>query len=101
MTRADGTVYLVDDDSHVRVALSELIATFGFTVVSFGTAGEFLQCRRPQSPACIVLDLQLPDMGGLDVQQQIADSGTPIIFISGHGDIPDSVRAIKAGALSF
>ncbi|HEY4369091.1 MAG TPA: response regulator [Steroidobacteraceae bacterium] len=101
MTRTDETVYLVDDDSYVRVALSELIATFGFTVVSFGTAGEFLQYRRPDAPACVVLDLRLPDMGGLDLQQQIAQTGPPIIFISGHGEIPDSVRAMKAGALEF
>lgn len=101
MTRADGTVYLVDDDSRVRVALSELLATFGFTVISFGTAGEFLQYRRPEGPACIVLDLRLPDMGGLDLQQQIAQTCPPIIFISGHGEIPDSVRAMKAGALEF
>jgi FixJ family two-component response regulator len=101
MTRADGTVYLVDDDSRVRVALSELVATYGFTVVSFGTAGEFLAYQKPDVPACIILDLRLPDMGGLDLQQQIAQTGPPIIFISGHGDIPDSVRAIKAGALEF
>jgi FixJ family two-component response regulator len=101
MTRADETVYLVDDDSHVRLALSELIRTYGFTVVSFGTAGEFLRYQRSDAPACIVLDLKLPDMGGLDLQQQIAQTGPPIIFISGYGDIPDSVRAMKAGALEF
>jgi FixJ family two-component response regulator len=101
MTRADGTVYLVDDDSHVRVALSELISTYGFTVVAFGTAAEFLQYRRANGPACIVLDLRLPDMDGLDLQKQIAHTGPPIIFITGYGDIPDSVRAMKAGALEF
>jgi FixJ family two-component response regulator len=101
MTRADGTVYLVDDDSHVRVALSELIRAYGFTVLSFGTAREFLLHQRSNVPACIVLDLQLPDMGGLELQQQIAQTGPPIIFISGYGDIPDSVRAIKAGAIEF
>jgi FixJ family two-component response regulator len=101
MTRAEGTVYLVDDDPRVRVALSELIRSYGFTVVGFGTAGEFLQYQRSNDPACIVLDLRLPDMGGLDLQQQIAQTGPPIIFISGYGDIPDSVRAIKAGALEF
>jgi FixJ family two-component response regulator len=101
MTRAEGTVYLVDDDPYVRRSLSELITTFGFTVVSFATAGEFLQHPREHVPACIVLDLRLPDMGGLDLQRQIAQNGPPIIFISGHGEIPDSVRAIKAGALEF
>jgi FixJ family two-component response regulator len=101
MTRADGTVYLVDDDSHVRLALSELIGTYGFTVVNFGTAGEFLKYPRSSAPACVVLDLRLPDMGGLELQRQLAQTGPPIIFISGYGDIPDSVRAIKAGAIEF
>lgn len=101
MTRADGTVYLVDDDSHVRIALSELIRSYGFTVVSFGTAGEFLQHQRSGGPACIVLDLRLPDMGGLELQRQLALTSPPIIFISGYADIPDSVRAIKAGAIEF
>ena len=101
MMRADGTVYLVDDDPQVRIALSELVATFGFTVVSFGTAGEFLRYRRSDAAACIVLDLHLPDMGGLDLQRQIAQHGPPVIFMSGYGDISDSVRAMKAGALEF
>lgn len=101
MMRTDGTVYLVDDDPDVRLALSELIATFGFPVVSFGTAQEFLRYQRSDTAACLVLDLHLPDMGGHDLQRQLAEDGPPIIFISSCGEVSDSVRAMKAGALEF
>ena len=95
-------VFVLDDDSDVRVALSSLLSSAGLRVFTFASATEFLRAKAPDSPACLVLDLQLPDINGLDLQQKIAEvSGPPIVFISGHGDIPSSVRAMKAGAIEF
>ena len=102
MTGTSGVVYLVDDDSRVREALSELLASLGIEHVTFGSAAEYLGFVRPDACACLVLDVQLPDINGLDLQQQLADeSSPPVIFISGHGDIPSTVRAMKAGAIEF
>lgn len=93
-------VFVVDDDHRVREALSSLISSAGLRVAVFGSAAEFLEFNRPDAPACLVLDLQLPGTSGLELQQQLADA-PPIVFITGHGDIPSSVRAIKAGAIEF
>lgn len=95
-------VYLVDDDVAVRETLSDLLASFSIEVVVFGSAGEYLQYARSDDVACLVLDLELPDISGLDLQRQLdRETGPPVIFISGHGDIPSSVRAMKAGAIEF
>jgi FixJ family two-component response regulator len=95
-------VFVVDDDSRVRDALSSLIASVGLRVSSFGSASEFLDAEKPDAPACLVLDLELPDINGLDLQQELASrEAPPIVFITGHGDVPSSVRAMKAGAVEF
>jgi len=95
-------VFVVDDDYRVREALSSLIASVGLRVVAFGSAAEFLESEKPDSPACLVLDLELPDTSGLELQRELAaGDGPPIVFITGHGDILSSVRAMKAGAIEF
>lgn len=95
-------VFVVDDDSRIREALSSLIAALGLRVATFGSGAEFLEAEKPDSPACLVLDLQLPGISGLELQQQLVDQDAPpIVFISGHGDVPSSVRAMKAGAIEF
>jgi FixJ family two-component response regulator len=102
MNSDDPTVFIIDDDQRVREALSSLIAAVGLNVLTFGSAAEFLQTEKPDAPACLVLDLQLPDATGLELQQQLLDQvAPPVVFISGHGDVPSSVRAMKAGALEF
>jgi FixJ family two-component response regulator len=102
MNSDDPIVFVVDDDYRVREALSSLIASVGLRVVAFGSAAEFLESEKPDSPACLVLDLQLPDVNGLELQRELAaGDGPPIVFITGHGDIPSSVRAMKAGAIEF
>jgi FixJ family two-component response regulator len=94
--------FVVDDDYRVREALASLISSVGLRVAVFNSAAEFLESEKPDAPACLVLDLQLPGASGLELQQQLANGdGPPIIFISGHGDIPSSVRAMKAGAVEF
>jgi len=98
----NGVVYLVDDDPRVREALSELLASLKIDHVTFASAAEYLGYVRSDGCACLVLDVHLPDINGLDLQQQLADeSCPPIIFISGHGDVPSTVRAMKAGAMEF
>jgi len=95
-------VFVVDDDYRVREALSSLITSVGLRVVAFGSAAEFLESEKPNSPACLVLDLELPDTSGLELQRELAaGDGPPIVFITGHGDILSSVRAMKAGAIEF
>jgi len=102
MTSDDPIVFVVDDDYRVREALCSLIASVGLRVAAYGSAAEFLEAEKPDAPACLVLDLQLPGLSGLELQRELADgSGPPIIFITGHGDIPSSVRAMKAGAIEF
>jgi FixJ family two-component response regulator len=102
MTSDNPIVFVVDDDYRIREALSSLIASVGLRVTAFGSAAEFLEAEKPDAPACLVLDLQLPGESGLELQRELADgSGPPIIFITGHGDIPSSVRAMKAGAIEF
>src|SRR5262245_15388931 len=96
-------IFVVDDDASVREALSGLIRSAGWKVELFSSAREFLARPRAEVPSCLVLDLQLHDLSGLDLQQRMTQDGNeiPIVFISGHGDIPTSVKAIKAGALEF
>ena len=96
-------VYVVDDDRSIRDSLSNLIRSMGLNVQTFASAQEFLTSRRPEAPSCLVLDVQLPGLSGLDLQRELArdEVQIPIIFITGHGDIPMSVRAIKAGAVEF
>jgi len=95
-------VFVVDDDYQVREGLSSLIASQGFRCIAFATAAEFLQSEKPDSPACLVLDLELPGIDGLELQQELSGGDAPpIVFITGHGDIPSSVRAMKAGAIDF
>jgi RNA polymerase sigma factor (sigma-70 family) len=96
-------VFVVDDEPSVRRAIKRLIESEGLQVELFGSAQEFLQGRRPDAPSCLVLDIKLPGISGLDFQRQLADCGIriPIIFITGHGDIPMTVRAMKAGAVEF
>ena len=96
-------VFVVDDDLSIRDGLCSLIRSAGLAVRLFPSATEFLQAALPEAPACLVLDLRLPDLGGLELQRRLAGTGVdiPIIFISGHGDIPTTVRAMKAGAVEF
>jgi FixJ family two-component response regulator len=102
MNSADHVVMIVDDDYRVREALQELLASAGLCSVAFGSAAEYIAYSRPDVPACLILDVELPDINGLDLQRQIGDGyHPPIIFVTGHGNIPSSVRAIKAGALDF
>ena len=102
MTSDNPIVFVVDDDHRVREALCSLIASVGLRVTAFGSAAEFLEAEKPDAPACLVLDLQLPGPSGLELQRELADGiGPPIVFITGHGDIPSSVRAMKAGAIEF
>jgi len=95
-------VFVLDDDQNVREALSGLLSSVGLQVSSFESAAEFLRAIGIRSPSCLVLDLQLPDGSGLELQRELAKiNGPPIVFISGYGDIPSSVRAIRAGAIEF
>ena len=95
-------VFVVDDDLRIRESLCSLISSMGLAVAVFGSAAEFLEYEKPDAPACLILDLQLPGKSGLELQQQLANGDAPpIVFISGHGDIPSSVRAMKAGAIEF
>jgi len=95
-------VFVVDDDTRVLDALSSLLSSVGLQVSTFRSASEFLEADKPDAPACLVLDLELPDVNGLDLQQELsATVAPPIVFITGHGDIPSSVRAMKAGAIEF
>jgi FixJ family two-component response regulator len=100
---ADAIVFVVDDDSSIREAIESLVSLVGLRVETFGTAQEFLRSERPDLPGCVVLDVELPGLSGLDLQHELAAHGIklPIIFITGYGDIPMSVRAMKAGALEF
>jgi len=96
-------VFVVDDDLSVREALSSLIRSVGLRVQTFASAQEFLAFERPDVTACLVLDVRMPGLNGLDLQRQLAhtERPLPIIFITGHGDIPMTVRAMKAGAIDF
>jgi FixJ family two-component response regulator len=102
MSPRGAVVYVVDDETSVREALSELFSSLGIEHVTFSSASEYLGFVRTDKCACLVLDLQMPEINGLDLQRQIANECCPpIIFITGHGDIPSTVRAMKAGAAEF
>src|SRR5271155_212828 len=97
------TVFVVDDDDLVRASIQGMLKSVGLRSETFGTAQEFLRSKRPDLPSCLVLDVRLPGLSGLDLQKRTGDAGIeiPIVFITGHGDIPMSVRAMKAGAVEF
>jgi FixJ family two-component response regulator len=94
-------VFAVDDDASMREALSRLFRSIGMRAQFFASAEEFLTCKRPDAPACLVLDVRLPGLSGLELQRELADLAIPIIFITGHGDIQMSVEAMKGGAVEF
>jgi FixJ family two-component response regulator len=102
MTKEDHIVFIVDDDAGLREALGELLESRGMRAVAFASAGDYVSAAKPDVPSCLILDIELPDINGLDLQKQIAKGDhPPIVFITGHGDIPSSVRAIKRGAVDF
>jgi len=104
MTQAAApTVFVVDDDDLVRASVQGMLKSVGLRSETFGTAQEFLRSKRPDGPSCLVLDVRLPGINGLDFQRELADAGIriPIIFITGHGDIPMTVKAMKSGAVEF
>ena len=103
MSDTNPVVFVIDDNPAVREALDGLIRSIHLNVRTFGSTEEFLQFKRPDAPGCIVLDVRLPGLSGLDFQREMAKSNIdlPVIFITGHGDVPMSVRAIKAGAIEF
>ena len=100
---ASATVFVIDDDAAMRDSLKDLIRSVGLRVELFASAQDFLQSEHPDVPGCLVLDVRMPGLSGLDLQRRLADAGLtiPIVFISGHGDIPMTVRALKAGAMEF
>jgi FixJ family two-component response regulator len=100
---APPTVFVVDDDALVRAAIHGMLKSVGLHSETFATSQEFLHGQRPDGPSCLVLDVRLPGISGLDFQQELADAGIriPIIFITGHGDIPMTVKAMKSGAVEF
>jgi FixJ family two-component response regulator len=97
------TVFIIDDDAAVRLSIQDLLESCGLRSESFGTAEEFLRSKHSDGPSCLVLDVRLPGVNGLDFQRRLADAGfqIPIIFITGHGDIPMTVKAMKSGAVEF
>jgi FixJ family two-component response regulator len=97
------TVFVIDDDASVRASIQGLLKSVSLRAEAFGTAEEFLHSKRPDGPACLVLDVSLPGVNGLDFQRELTDAGIriPIIFITGHGDIPMTVKAMKSGAIEF
>ena len=103
MSETDGVVFVVDDDASLRESLKNLLRSVGLRVEAFASAQEFLRSKRPDVPGCLVLDVRLPGFSGLDLQKRMAEADVeiPIIFITGHGDIPMTVQAMKAGAVEF
>ncbi len=102
-TQAGATVFIVDDDADVRLSIQRLLKTVGLRAELFATAQDFLRRNIPDGPSCLVLDVRLPEVGGLAVQHKLATAGIniPIIFVTAHGDIPMSVKAMKSGAVEF
>jgi FixJ family two-component response regulator len=100
---AAAMVFIIDDDASVRMSIQGLLKSVGLRSEIFGTAQEFLRSKLPDTPSCLVLDVRLPGVNGLDLQRQLADAGIriPIIFVTGHGDIPMTVKAMKSGAVEF
>ena len=103
MVQVDSVVMVVDDDDSFRRSTERLLRSAGLQVQGFSSATEFLQTKRPDAPACVVLDVQMPGLSGLDLQDEMrrANIEIPVIFVTGHGDIPMSVRAMKGGAVEF
>jgi FixJ family two-component response regulator len=103
MGEAESIVFIIDDDPLYRRSSERLVRSVGFSVQSFESARDFLSSRRPNVPSCLILDVRLPGLSGLDLQRELAEAGIhlPIIFVTGHGDIPMSVQAMKAGAVEF
>jgi FixJ family two-component response regulator len=103
MNLSDPIVFVIDDDPSICEAVKRLIGSVGLRVETFGSTSEFLAVKRPEAPACLVLDVRLPDVSGLEFQRELADANVqiPIIFITGHADVPMTVRAMKAGAVEF
>ncbi len=102
MTKGDHIVFVVDDDVRVRDALVELLESHGMRAKAYGAAGDYAKADKPDVPATLILDVELPDINGLDLQKQLAgEEHPPIVFITGYGDIPSSVSAIKRGAVDF
>lgn len=100
---ADATVFVIDDDARMRAATERLLKSVGLHVESFAAPKDFLARKLPEGPSCLVLDVRLPEMSGLDVQRKLTEVGVqiPVIFITGHGDIPMTVKAMKSGAVEF
>jgi FixJ family two-component response regulator len=102
MSKDDPIVYVLDDDYRVREALTSLLSSVGLRVEVFASAAEYMKFQKPDSPACLISDLELPGMSGLELQREIAGGDAPAsVFVTGHGDVPSSVRAMKAGAIEF
>ena len=103
MSKPESIVYVVDDDESVREAIQSLIRSVGLHVEAFASAQDFLRSKRPDVPGCLVLDIRLPGFSGLQLQRKLADADIriPIVFMTGHGDIPMTVKAMKAGAVEF
>ena len=103
MARLKHTIFVIDDDASVRKSLARLLDSVGFSTESFASADEFLKRERFEGIGCIILDVRMPGLSGMDLQEELnkADYGMPIIFITGHGDIPMSVQAMKKGAVDF
>jgi len=99
----DPTVFIVDDDREVRLGLESLIRSVGLRAAIFASADEFMAAPRPDAPACLILDVRMPGQSGLDLQRELRGTGIhiPIVFLTGHGDIPMTVRAMKEGAMEF
>jgi FixJ family two-component response regulator len=102
MTSREEIVFIVDDDARVREAIGELLESWGWRAETFAAAADYIAYPKPDLPACLILDVELPDINGLEFQRQLSrDVHPPIVFITGHGDIPSSVRAIQGGAVDF
>jgi FixJ family two-component response regulator len=103
MSETAPVVFVIDDDASIREALTNLLRSVGITVETFGTAQQFLSAKRPDAPGCLILDVRLPGVSGLELQRQLLEANIqlPVIFVTGHGDIQMSVRAMKAGAVEF
>lgn len=103
MTETKAVVMIVDDDPSLRTMLGRLLGTVGLKCIPFASPEEFLRTPPPDTPACLILDVQMPGLSGLDLQRELAKAGhqLPIVFMTGHGDIPMSVQAMKAGAVAF
>jgi len=103
MAGNEGVVFVVDDDASMRHSTECLIRSIGLNAMTFASADQFLKHKRPDTPACLLLDMRMPGLSGLDLQKELAQAGVdiPIIFITGHGDIPMTVQAMKAGAIEF